>query len=291
MRKKERKRFLPETVQLLFNVVDEDDVVDENVSLPAVIPLQCTMDNIRDNYSLCLQYWEEGVERTALLNLVLKVLNGGELSAAERMQYKYMRSRYKHLRFSQRLYSKSHTSRFLFSKTTVFLGRFQDAFRNENKQSVKHYGRLLRFYLSAPVWAWVSNSLRRIQLDAVDDFMAYRQAQMRLLQGLLIKPQLTGEEFHSARKIISQQVSYYDTIRAIRPDNQDARQISRFLAAINGLMGDRHDEMVRDNLAGLNSYQRPSQLDNNIRQRLELFLSRFPLQDLTRPDAGATIWQ
>ena len=49
------------------------------------------------------------------------------------------------------------------------------------------------------------------------------------------KPQLTGREFHDVRKIISQQVSYYDTLRSLDPENKEALLISRFLAAINGL--------------------------------------------------------
>ena len=32
-------------------------------------------------------------------------------------------------------------------------------------------------------------------------------------------------------KIISQQVSYYDTLRSLDPENKEALQISRFLAA------------------------------------------------------------
>ena len=79
------------------------------------------------------------------------------------------------------------------------------------------------------------------------------------------------------RKIISQQVSYYDTLRSINPDNHDARQISRFLAAINGLMGDKHDEMVADDMENRLAYETPVALDEDIRQRLELLLSRFPL--------------
>ncbi|WP_413724109.1 hypothetical protein [Sodalis sp. RH16] len=271
------KKFAPETVQLIFTAVEEDDIVNEQTSLPQSIDLQCSQENIRNYYALCLQFWQEGFTRLELQGLVHKVLKGGELSATERMQYKYIRSRYKHLRFAQRLYSKKHESSLFFRQTTVVLGHFQDAFRNGNKDAIRFYGNILRIYLSLPVWIRVHYALRHTRLDSENGFIVYRQEQMRALRALIAKPQLTGREFHSVRKFISQQVSYYDTLRSIDPSNQDAYKISRFLANINGLMGDRHDEMVADKLAGRKAYDEPALLDINIRQRLELFLARYPM--------------
>ncbi|SVW22971.1 Uncharacterised protein [Klebsiella pneumoniae] len=100
---------------------------------------------------------------------------------------------------------------------------------------------------------------------------------MYILKEIIAKPQLTGREFHDVRKIISQQVSYYDTLRSLDPENKEALLISRFLAAINGLMGDKHDDMVADDMENRRSYDAPVALDSDIRQRLELLISRFPL--------------
>ncbi|MCZ8869894.1 hypothetical protein [Escherichia albertii] len=272
-----RKYFPLEVSERLFIAVEEDDVVDTEVSLPPTITLRCTSDIIHDNYALCLKFWLDGVNRKELLRLTLKQAAGDELSTDERKQYKYMRARYKHLRFAQRLYLKKHQAGFLFGKTTVFLGRFQDGFRNGKKNIVPYYGNLLRVYLSSPVWWLVNYSLRHSQLESVNGFIAYRQAQMRMLKEIVSSPLLTGREFHDVRKIISQQVSYYDTLRSIDPENKEALQISRFLAAINGLMGDKHDEMVADDMENRQPYDAPVALDSNIRQRLELLISRFPV--------------
>ena len=172
---------------------------------------------------------------------------------------------------------KKHQAGFLFGKTTVFLGHFQDGFRNGKKNIVSFYGNLLRVYLSSPVWWLVNYSLRHSQLETVNGFIAYRQKQMYILKEIIAKPQLTGREFHDVRKIISQQVSYYDTLRSLDPENKEALLISRFLAAINGLMGDKHDDMVADDMDNRRSYDAPVALDSDIRQRLELLISRFPL--------------
>ncbi|WP_208642870.1 hypothetical protein [Rahnella woolbedingensis] len=272
------RRFPSETVQSIFTAVEEDDTINPEVSLQdEVINLQCSQDAIWSCYSLCLQFWEEGFTREGLLRLINKVLKGGELTESERMQYKYIRARYKHLRFAQRLYSKKHESHLLFRQTTVYLGHFQDAFRNGKKSNIRYYGNILRLFLSAPAWTIVRYALRHTELDNEKGFLSYRQDQIRKLQCLLSTTELTGKAFHDVRKIISQHVSYFDTARSIDPADINAHQVSQFLANINGLMGDKHDDMVADKLAGRKPYDEPSILDDNIRQPLELFLARYPL--------------
>ncbi|CAI0750070.1 hypothetical protein C3460_23300 [Serratia marcescens] len=271
------KKFSAETTQALFVAVEEDDLVEANISLPQQIDLQCSPESIRDNYALCLQFWEDGFSRRELLQLVNGFLQDPQLAAPTRMRYKYIRARYKHLRFAQQLYGAPHRANRLFHTTTVVLGHFQDAFRNGNQKNLTLYGNLLRLLLSKPVWSYVRYALRHTRLESAQGFITYRQEQMRQLQTLIASPALTGHQFHNVRKIVSRQVSFYDTLRSIDPDNREARQISRFLAAINGLMGDRHDVMVADKLAGGDIYDRPAILDIDIRQRLELLLARFPL--------------
>ena len=272
------KKFFHEVIERLFVAVEEDDIIEEKTTLPQIINLQCTQETIKQNYALCLQFWEDGFSRKDLVQLIIKQLKNGELSKQEQMQYKYIRARYKHLRFAQQLYRKKHQAGFLFSKITVFLGRFQDGFRNKQQNIINSYGKILRrYHLNIPVWMFVYYSLRHSQLDTAEGFILYCREQMWTLQRLIANPQLTGKEFHDVRKIISQLVSYYDTLRSIEPDNQDATQISRFLAAINGLMGNKHDEMVAADMENLKSYDTPTVLDNTIRSRLELLLARYPL--------------
>ncbi|MFS9380589.1 hypothetical protein QNN88_07825 [Citrobacter sp. ANG330] len=272
------EKFSPDVLQRLFVAVEEDDIIDRHAALPEHIPPYSTEDTLRRCYDLCLQFWQEGFTRSELLRLVLKQLQGGELSENERMQYKYIRARYKHLRFALRLYRKTHQSGLIFGKTTVFLGHFQDGFRNGNRTIIATYGRRLRVCLSRPVWWVVQYSLRHSQPESANGFAFYCQTQMRTLRDLIAQPQLTGSEFHTMRKIISQQVSYFDTLRALDPDNHNARAISRFLATINGLMGDRHDEMVTAAMEMRTPYDEPCTLDSEIRGRIEQWLDHYPLQ-------------
>ena len=269
-------KFSSDVEQRLFIAIDEDDIADERVSLPQRIDLACSEARIKENYALCLQYWEDGVSRAALLKLINTQLTKGILSEEERKEYKYIRSRYKHLRFALMLYSKNHAVPYLFRKTTVILGRFQDAFRNNNAGLTARWGKTLKVLLSAPAWNMVNYSLRHIRPVSAEKFMAYRQEQMRRLQQMISRRELTGREFHDVRKIISQQVSFYDTLRSIDPGNTEAWQVSRFMAAINGMMGDKHDELVADDLSGARAYSEKAPLDADIRWRLETLLARYP---------------
>lgn len=74
-----RKYFPLEASERLFVAIEEDDVVDAQVSLPPTIALSCTTEIIHDNYALCLQFWLNGVDRQELLRLVRKQAKGDEL--------------------------------------------------------------------------------------------------------------------------------------------------------------------------------------------------------------------
>ena len=76
-----RKYFPLEASERLFVAIEEDDVVDAQVSLPPTIALSCTTEIIHDNYALCLQFWLNGVDRQELLRLVRKQAKGDELTA------------------------------------------------------------------------------------------------------------------------------------------------------------------------------------------------------------------
>lgn len=273
----EMNTFSTETLDRLFIAVEEDDIVDNETTLPTEISLRCSQDKIDDNYALCLQFWEQGFTREELVGLVDAFLANPDLPTPVRMRYKYIRARYKHLRFALRLYSKAHESGRLFHLTTVLMGHFQDAFRNGNQSNLRYYGAILRLFLSKPVWSLVRYTLRHTRLESESGFIAYRQDQMRKLRVLVANPKLTGKQFHDVRKIVSQQVSFYDTLRSIDPHNSEALTLSRSLAAINGLMGDKHDEMVADKLAGRRSYDEPAELNADIRQRLELLVAHYPM--------------
>ncbi|HEY0199673.1 MAG TPA: hypothetical protein VGC19_14240 [Rhodanobacter sp.] len=265
-----------DTLRRLFDAVNVNDIVDTPVALPDPIVLACPDETLRRCFALCLQFWEEGVTRSDLLCLVGKLLRNEGLTADERLQYKYIRARYKHLRFAQRLYGKRHKSDFVFDLTTRTLGHLQDAFRGGQRNAIVRHGLKLRLLLSKPVWSMVQRSVEHMRLDSEAGLIAYQQAQIRQLKKALARTSFAGDQFHKVRKIVSMLVSYYDTLRSLDP-NDHAYRMSRFLAAINGLMGSRHDEMVAESLSGRRNYQTPAPLAKETRWRLEMLVARYPL--------------
>jgi hypothetical protein len=268
--------FPAETLRRLFDAVDVNDMVDAHVALPDPIVLACPEDSIRQCYALCLHYWKDGASRTDALRLINKLLRNEGLSADERLEYKHIRARYKHLRFSQRLYSKSHKSDYLFDKTTRLLGKLQDAFRGGRRDDIIRNGLRLRILLSKPVWWIVKRSMEHTRLDSEAGLIAFQKAEIKALKEAMASTTFVGDQFHSVRKIVSMQVSFYDTLRTLGP-NDHAYRMSRFLAAINGLMGSRHDEMVAEALSGRRHYDTPAPLANETRSRLETLVARYPL--------------
>lgn len=110
------KKFSHEVIERLFIAVEEDDRIEENTALPQIINLQCTQETIKQHYALCLQFWEDGFCRKDLVQLIIKQLKNSELSEKEQKLYKYIRARYKHLRFAQQLYRKKHQAGFCLAR-------------------------------------------------------------------------------------------------------------------------------------------------------------------------------
>jgi hypothetical protein len=270
------QKFPAETLQRLFDAVDVDDNVDAYVTLPDPIVLACPQETMRQCYAVCLQFWEDGFTRSELLGLVEKLLRNEALSADERLQFKYIRARYKHLRFAQRLYGKRHRSSRLFDLTTRVLGKLQDAFRSGRRSGIVRHGLALRMLLSEPVWGIVQHVMEHTPIDTEAGLIALQKAEMRRLKKAIALTSFNGHEFHTVRKIVSMQVSYYDTLRSLAPDDH-AYRMSRFLAAINGLMGSRHDEMVAEALSGRRQYDTPAPLATETRSRLETLVAHYPL--------------
>lgn len=268
--------FPPETLDALFEAIEINDVVDPVVSLPEPIDLSCSTGEMRRCFALCLQFWREGARRADLLELIGTLLDKGDLSPDERRRYKHIRARYKHLRFALTLYGERHRPPGLFNVTVAMMGHLQDAFRNGNPKAVTGYGLALRALLARPVWAAVLRRIMAVRLEDAEGLLAYRKAEIGRLRQALAQETLTGHQFHALRKIVSRQGASYNDALTLAPSDHHYK-MTRFLAAINGLMGSRHDEMVEQAAAGERSYRTAQKLDEDIRRRLEQLARRYPL--------------
>ncbi|MEE4452812.1 hypothetical protein [Novosphingobium resinovorum] len=272
-------RFIypPPVLDALFDAVETDDVVDPVVSLPRPIPVACEAGMMRRCLDLCVQFWREGAIRSDLRALTATLLLAGDLPQDARRRYKLIRARYKHLRFALVLYGSHHRVPPLFGATVAVMGHLQDAFRNRRRAAVLGYALLLRLLVAWPVWLAVRREVDGVRLDDAPGFLRYRAAEMGRLGQWLAQAPPTAHRFHAMRKIVSRQVAFYDTMRTLEPDERILR-MSRFLAAINGLMGSLHDDLVEGAVAGRRDYHRdPVPLPDDIRTRLHALAEAYPV--------------
>ncbi len=271
-----RQTFPQETLDALFQAVEMDDVVDPVVSLPDPIPATCTEEVMRRCFDLCVQFWLEGADRNQMRDLVNTLLFTGDLPQDARARYKHIRAAYKQMRFAVVLYDKRHKAPLLFRLTVAMMGHLQDAFRNRRRGAVMGHALMLRFMLSLPVWMLVRREIESVQIDDAAGFRAFNKAEFRRLKGWLESGSLNGHRFHMMRKVVSRQVSFYDVRRTLQPDDQVYR-MSRFLSAINGLMGSMHDDLVEQAGAGQRDYNRDDfPMPRDIGDRLKALVARDP---------------
>lgn len=272
--------YPPEILDALFEAVEMDDVVDPVVSLPDPIPVACGKADMHCCLELCVQFWREGANRADMRALTTTLLLTGDLPSDARRRYKLIRARYKHLRFALVLYSRNHRAPPLFRATVAVMGHLQDSYRNGRRTAVLGYALLLRLLLMQPVWIAVQREVAGVRLDDAEGFLRFRRAEvgrLRLWLGeRLDETRLTAHRFHAMRKIISRQVSFYDTMRTLEPDERIFR-MSRFLSAINGLMGSLHDDLVEESVAGRKDYHRDEfRVPQDIRDRLRTLTRAYP---------------
>lgn len=273
----ERSHFAPEVLDALFEAVEMDDVVDPVVSLPDPVPVACDVEDMRRCLNLCIRFWHDGAIRADLVALTATLLLTGDLPPDARRRYKLIRARYKHLRFALVLYGRRHHAPLLFRTTVEVMGHLQDAYRNRRRFAVLGYALALRLLLTWPLWWAVQREVASISLDDAEGFRRFRQAEMQCLARWLGDDTLTAHRFHAMRKIVSRLVSFYDTRRCLQPDEQ-AFRMSRFLSAINGLMGNFHDELVESAVTGRRNYHRDAfPLPEDIRSRLHALTRAYPL--------------
>lgn len=269
-------RFTAAQCDALFAAVLIDDEIDAHTELPERITLDYSDRQLVACFAISRQLWATGVRRDELLSLTRALWRDGDLGAEDRLRFKHARARFKHLRFAHGLYDARHRYPLMLDWITTAMGHLQDAFKNGRRNAMAREAVLARLFLSAPSQWLLAHEIRRFSPASGADFRAYLLKQVATLRRVLARDEMTGAQFHATRKIISRQVSFYDTLRTIEP-SAEAYRMSRALAAINGLMGAMHDDLVRQRIAGTRDYHRaPFALPPEIRQRLTMLVDRYP---------------
>ncbi|MDO6415864.1 hypothetical protein Q4F19_15845 [Sphingomonas sp. BIUV-7] len=239
----------------LFNAILVDDDVDETTDLPASITLDYDQAILTEAYCVSRQLWAETDHRQLLIELVDRLRQTGTLDGEDRLRFKYARAKLKHLRFACALFGTEHAYPTMMDHFTVALGQLQDAYRVGAHGRVARRARLCRLLLTAVPQAMIRREQDRFRPSTRDGFRTYVASEIRSVESIVRSPTLTGADFHALRKILSRLVAFYNALLALRP-TAEAYQMSRYLAAINGLMGAEHDRLVERKIAGVQDYHR-----------------------------------
>ena len=249
-----RTHFSPHVLDTLFDAILVDDVVDSGVTLPSTRPTHFSVIQITECFYLCRQLWLQGISYSQLMKLVNNVIKNKNLSDEERLSYKYIRAKYKHMGFAFILYTSHHKRPFLYEATSTLMGEVQDAFRNALPRKTFFMAKLLKFILNKPFEYLRQKSVKDALLDT-ESFSDNLKKDIEKIPAYLQKKDITPAEFHSIRKIISRHVSFFDTLRTLYPC-ENYYKMSRFLSAINGLMGSAHDVFVEQAYFGKLNYKK-----------------------------------
>jgi hypothetical protein len=269
------KRFSEAQCEALFAAVLVNDVVDPVTDLPDRIVLDHDPAQLIDCFRICRQVWKTGVDRDELAELTRRIGRDHDLDPDERLRFKYVRARFKHLRFAFALYGAKHRYPVVLDWMTTAMGHLQDAFKNGDVSAIRREVLIARGFLSAPAQALLRREVDHFRPGGSRSFRFYVARQVAILRSVLARDRMTGHEFHETRKIVSRQVSFYDSLRTIAP-SEEAFRMSRALAAINGLMGSMHDELVQRRIAGTLDYHKQNfPLPAEIRDRLTALVACY----------------
>ena len=246
-------RFTVQQCEDLFEAVLIDDVIDPDTHLPEKIHLDYTQAQLLECYYICQQVWEMGVNRREFSQLVKKVYRQRDLNTEDRLIYKHVRAKFKQLRFAFANFDEGHKYPKAFHGITSLMGFLQDSFKGGQRGAVARSAILLRIFLTRIPFSFVERELKQFRPASVESFQTYVYKGIDFIRSKLTKTEITARDFHSIRKIVSRQASFYVALVILYP-SQYHNDVFRHLSAINGMMGRMHDDLVEKEHSGAQDY-------------------------------------
>ena len=266
--------FAGDLCDTLFSAILIDDRIDSIIKLPVSVQLDYSVEELTACFTLAHRLWLTGFDRRKLIYLTDLIRRDGDLVESDRVRFKHMRAKFKHLRYAHALYGVEHCYPRLLNQMTIIMGQIQDACRNQRFEAAVRKSVLLRLLLTKLPSHWLRIEAERLIPTTSNAFRLLIESDAEAMRAAVARSSISGEVLHEVRKRIGRQVSFWDTLRTLEPTT-DRFRMSRALSAINGLMGDLHDNLVRRRAADPASYHRPFVLPEMIRGRITSLLPCF----------------
>ena len=270
----EVQNFTQAQCDALFAAVLVHDDIDLDATLPLPVRLDYDGEQLARCYGLCNKLWYTGVDRSHFRKLVFTIVGGNPLDDAQRVEFKHIRARYKHIHFACYTLDERHRYPRALHWITGVMGHVQDALKYGTLAEASRYAVIL-FALRAALSHMVDREVADFRAASGNDFRAHVQGQIRSIGTRIAIPEVTGSEFHEIRKIISRLVALFDNLKILYPSTYH-QDVSRYLSTINGLMGTFHDGLVQRKMQRTLHYHRDRfAISDPIRARLETLVAGF----------------
>jgi len=271
----EMKKYTKQQCDELFAAVLVNDVVSLDASLPEQIHLDYKQEQLIACFEICRQVWIEGFASQELSLMVKKLRKTGGFTKDEQLTYKHIRAKFKQLRFAFANFDEKHKYPFFFNAITVLMGTLQDAFKNRRSNLTRRYAALLQLLLMQIPKGLVYRDVAGFKPCGISDFREKILTGIDVIRKSLDKELVTGREFHSIRKIISRQASFYVALTVLYPSKYHT-DVFRYLSTINGMMGRMNDVLVEKELNGTLDYHKDLiEIPDDIKQYLKIVADKY----------------
>jgi hypothetical protein len=268
-------RFSTEKCNALFAAILVHDDIELAAELPDKIHLEYSQQQFTQCYRICLQLWQEGVDRKFLIKITKNLFWHHRLDPEDALAFKHIRARFKHLRFAYMAFEKHHDYPAKFHLVIRKMGNLQDSFKHKQFADVMKNAIYLRLLLTNFVYTIYTREIKRFQPSTAKSFREYINNEIHFLRLNLAEEKITGRTFHEMRKVISRQVALYDNLITLYPSPYHD-SMTRYLSTLNGLMGNMHDELVAEQFNNHQDYESYTfKIPEEIRQRLIALTEKY----------------
>jgi hypothetical protein len=267
--------FSVQQCDALFAAILVHDDIDLAAELPDTIQLDYSQEQFTRCYRICLQLWQQGVDRKFLIRVAEHAYRHRCLDPETQLTFKNMRAKFKHLRFANMTFDKRHCYPPEFHRVIRKMGNLQDALKHEQAAEVGRNAIFLRLLAINFVYTYSTWKITHFKPTTTAAFGDYVNREMDFIRQHLVEQRVTGRVFHEMRKVISRQVALYDNMKILYPSPYH-REISAYLSTINGLMGNMHDELVTRHFDDAQDYESHTfEVPEKIRQRLTALTRKY----------------
>lgn len=257
---------------LMQNILDDDEI-DLEACCPTKSVPEFTAAELADCYRLAWQLLASGVSASSACRLVASIAIRCSATPQQATSFKLIRARFKHMRFACTNCSEQHSYPEILHSTTRLMGDFQDAFKHGRRIRTLKLGIKLWYRLQTGFFEALRKNIADAQTSTIESFQRYLAAEnQHLADAAQEGAYLTARQFHDLRKIISRRTALNDTRRALYP-SPELDALSFYLATINGLMGDMHDDLVLKRIRNELDYDKQLfKLPDEIASRIRTFV-------------------